>query len=117
MTPARLCTAGSDGTGTAVPLDFTVPEASTIHLVITVDAIEADIANPPTGGPASQCGFTVVNHGYIVWSGDVSLHQLLSYGTSFGGNGTYRSDTWAGFNTREGWGIGGNATATEVPLH
>ena len=116
MTPARLCTAGSDGTGTAVPLNFTATETSTIHLVITVDAIEADIANPPTGGPASQCGFTVVNHGYIVWSGDVSLQSLLSYGTSFGGTGTYRSDTWTGFNTREGWGIGGNATATEVPL-
>ncbi|HEU0207319.1 MAG TPA: hypothetical protein VFQ74_11590 [Pseudolysinimonas sp.] len=117
LTPSRLCTAGSDGTGTAVPLDFTVEETSAIHLVITVDAIEADPSNPPTGGPVSQCGFTVVNHGYLVWSGDVSLQSLLSYGTSFGGNGTLRSDTWTGFNTREAWGIGGTATATEVPMH
>jgi hypothetical protein len=116
VTPARLCTAGSDGTGTALPVDITADETSTIHLVITVDAIEADSSNPPTGGPASQCGFTVVNHGYIVWSGDVSLQSLLSYGTSFGGNGTYRTDTWSRFNTSETWVIGGNATATELPL-
>jgi len=117
LTPSRPCTAGSDGTGTVVPLDFTADETSTIHLVITVDAIEADPSNPPTGGPASQCGFMVVNHAYIVWSGDVSLQSLLSYGTSFGGNGSYRSDTWSRFNTSDGWNIGGNATATELPLH
>lgn len=117
VTPARLCTAGSDGTGTALPLDITADETSTIHLVITVDAIEADTANPPTGGPASQCGFTVVNHAYIVWSGDVSLRSLLSYGASFGGTGSFRSDTWSRFSTGEHWNIGGNATATELPLH
>ena len=117
LTPARPCTAGSDGTGTAIPFDITADEAASIHLVITLDVIEADPSNPPTGGPATQCGFTVVNHADIGWSGDVSLRSLLSYGVSFGGNGTFRSDTWSRFNTREIWVIGGNATATELPVH
>ena len=44
---------------------------------------------------------------------------LTDYGSVLDGQaiGMYSIfDTWAGFNTREGWGIGGNATATEVPL-
>ena len=44
---------------------------------------------------------------------------MLSYGASFGSSATdpatWRTDTWTAFQ-REGWGLGGNARATELPL-